>query len=282
MEIAFTWPQSGSIPSMGGFMNTFNKRFWGMAVFSVGMLMAVMASASPVPSGWVCNGSCGTDGADGVVTLPPNGSASYQWASTNGGTSGVGGLPTGALGGETNGSTLATNVFAANAGTNLNFYFNYVTSDGAGYADYGWAALFNSSNTLEALLFTARTAPSGSIVPGFGMPPVNATLLPPSVPIIGGAPAWSPLGSSSNACFDAGCGYTGWVNANYTIPTAGNYYLEIGVTNWSDSLFDTGLAMSGVTVGGKPIMTPEPAAFGMFGLGVLLIGLFAGLRRRVS
>ncbi|MGH8116167.1 MAG: hypothetical protein ACREPY_17030 [Rhodanobacteraceae bacterium] len=27
---------------------------------------------------------------------------------------------------------------------------------------------------------------------------------------------------------------------------------------------------------------PEPAGFGMFGLGVLLVGLFAGLRRRVS
>lgn len=269
-------------------MNTLNKRLCGMAVFSVGMLMAVMASANPIPSGWVCTGSsssCGTDGADGVVTLPPNGNTSYQWASTNGGSSGVGVLPTGALGTETNGSTLATTVFAANAGTSLNFYFNYVTSDGAGYADYGWAALFDSSNNLAALLFTARTAPSGSIVPGFGMPPVNATLLPPSVPIIGGAPAWSPLGSSSNTCFDDGCGYTGWVNANYTIATAGNYYLEIGVTNWDDEVYDTGLAMSGVTVGGKPIEppvgVPEPAALGMFGLGVLLIGLFAGLRRRV-
>jgi hypothetical protein len=32
-------------------------------------------------------------------------------------------------------------MFAATAGTALNFYFNYVTSDGAGFADYGWAEL---------------------------------------------------------------------------------------------------------------------------------------------
>lgn len=263
-------------------MNTFNKQLCGMAVFIAGVLMAVVASAGTIPSGWTCTGNCGTSGADGVVTLPPNALTSYQWASTNGGIGGVGGLPTGNLGSETNGTTLATSMFSATAGTDLNFYFNYVTSDGAGFADYAWAALFDSSNNLTALLFTARTVPSGSIVPGQGMPAVNATLTPASVPIIGGAPMWSPLGGSSNTCYDVGCGYTGWINANYTIATAGNYYLKIGVTNWLDTIFDSGLAMSGVTVGGKPIVTPEPTVLGMFGLGVILLGLFVGMRRRMG
>ena len=263
-------------------MNALNKQICGMVIFVAGALMAITANAAPIPSGWTCNGTCGTDGANGVVTLPPNGSPSYQWTSTDGGSSGVGVLPTGSLGSETNGSTLATSVFAANAGTNLNFYFNYVTSDGSGYADYGWAALFDSSNVLNAILFTARTAPSGSIVPGFGMPTVNAVLMPSSVPIINGAPVWSPLGGSSGACYATGCGYTGWVNANYTIATAGNYYLAVGVTNWSDTNFATGLAMSGVTVDGVPIGVPEPTELGMFGLGLLLIGLLFGLRRRMA
>lgn len=270
-------------------MNAANKRICEILVFSVGVLMAVMANAAAIPPGWTCNGgsvSCGTSGADGVVTLPPNGNSSYQWASTNGGLGGVGALPTGALGDETNGATLATSVFSADAGAALSFYFNFVTSDGSGFADYGWAALFDSSNTLSALLFTARTAPSGSIVPGFGMPPVNATLTPPSVPIIPGDSHWSPLGGDSGSCYngpDAGCGYTGWVNASYTIATAGNYYLAIGVTNWSDSQYQTGLAMSGVTVNGEPIInTPEPAALGVFALGLLMIGAVAGRRRRLG
>ncbi|GAA0244571.1 hypothetical protein GCM10009126_07810 [Rhodanobacter caeni] len=179
---------------------------------------------------------------------------------------------------------MATSIFAANAGTNLDFFFNFVTADGSNtWADYAWAALFNSSGTLESLLFTARTQGSGNIVPGVGMPPVNAVLTPASVTITGGAPIWSALGGSSGSCYAAGCGYTGWVNANYTIATAGNYYLQIGVTNWQDHGWDTGLAMSGVTVDGTPITdVPEPAELGMFGLGLLLIGALAGLRRRVA
>ena len=208
---------------------------------------------SPIPIGWTCAGNCGTDAADGVVTLSPTGNPAYEWVSTAGGVTGVGVLPNDAQGSETDGSTLSTPIFSATAGTPLNFYFNYVTSDGAFYADYAWAELYNSANVPVALLFTARTETSGSIIPGTALPQPMATLTPASVPIISGGPAWQPIAPYSGECFDAGCGYTGWVQANYVIPTTGNYYLKVGVVNWIDQLWDSGLAVDGVTIGGAPI-----------------------------
>ncbi len=239
----------------------------------------------PPPAGWTCVGNCGVDGADGSVTLSPAGSSSYEFVSTVNGPTGTGALPSGALGGETNGSTLRTPTFSATAGTLLSFYFNYVTSDGAGYADYAWAELFSATNTPFALLFTARTETSGSIVPGTGLPAPAATLIPASVPIIAGGPTWAPLDVYSGACYNVGCGYTGWVKSNYTIPAAGNYYLEVGVVNWSDTAYDSGLAVDGVTVGGVtvgagPATTPAPPALLLALFGVAAVMLFAFARRQ--
>jgi hypothetical protein len=230
-------------------------------------------------------GSAGTLGANGVVTLPPNGDLSYGWVSTFLGAPG-GGLPyivpgiNGGIG-NTNGSTLRSDPFSAGAGDDLQFYFNYVTTDGAGFADYGWARLLDASNNEVALLFTARTKPLGSIVPGFGMPAPAATLLPVAVPIIGGAPAWAPLGISTGTCFNTGCGYTGWVQANYAVLAAGTYSVEFGVANWGDIYYDSGLAFSGLTIAGTAVDTsvvPVPAAAWLFGSG--LLALAGGLRRR--
>jgi hypothetical protein len=224
-----------------------------------------------------------------VVTLSPFGTSTYDYISTNGSSAtavlpGIAPTP----GGETNGTVLSTPIFSASAGDALNFYFNYVTSDGSStYSDYAWAELFDSGNKPVALLFTARTEPSGSIVPGAALPTPVATLTPSSVPIIPGdgpgglqaGPEWTPLGIYSGTCFDVGCGYTGWVLSSYTIPTGGNYFLEFGATNWVDEKFDTGMAIDGVTVAGVPITptVPEPSTLLLFGSGLITL---AGVARR--
>jgi len=250
--------------------------------FALG-LSSVQVQATPIfdsgiPTGWDCTGSCGTAAANGVVSLAPDGGARYGWVSTNNGQSGVALEGVGGAGSAANGSVLRSNLFSASAAEILKFSFNFVTSDGAGYADYAWARLLDGSSNLVALLFTARTAPSGSIVPGFSMPTPTVTLDPTDVPIIAGGPDWSPLGSDSGQCFSGGCGYTGWINTSFALANSGNYQLEFGVTNWSDNSYQTGMAIDGITIGGRVITDPTtvsaPATFALFGLG------FAGLMLR--
>jgi hypothetical protein len=252
-----------------------------------------------IPAGWLCTGTCGTLGANGVVTLAPGGGTQYGFVTTEGGVDGANLPGVGGTGSPANGSKLLSTGFAANAGDALTFDFNYVTSDGAGFADYAWAQLLDASMNPVAILFTARTAPSGSIVPGFSMPAPAATLTPSSVPIIGSCTfsfggcattQWSPLGPSggnggSTDCFDVGCGFTNWILATYSIAAAGTYFLEFGVTNWNDTQFDSGLAFDGLALndapigggGGGPTVTPEPATLFLVGTG--LIGV-AGIARR--
>ena len=263
------------------------------ALSVVVMVCAVALSASAsLPAGWTCQGTCGTLGADGVVTLGPSGNP-YEYVTTNG--SSVTGLGLSVGGGtEKNGSLLTTSTFSASVGDPLNFYFNFVTSDGGTFADYAWVNLVNASTLSSLLLFTARTNQSGSAVPGFNMPPVapGVAINPSVVNVtpgggVQGGPTWSPLGSWSGFCFlgpGKGCGYTGWVGSSYTITATGNYFLTFGVVNWNDEEYDTGLAIDNVTVAGTPIpgqgAVPEPGSMTLLGTG--LIGLVGAVRRKLK
>ncbi len=237
---------------------------------------AAKVQAGPVPAGATCVGDCGTNGADGVVTLSPLGNSSYLYISTEGGVAGAGQIS--GIGG-TDGSQLTTPVFTATAGDQLKFYFNYVTSDGSGYADYGFAQLLDAGSNVAATLFTARTQPSGNTSPGFGLPANDSTLTPATSGIIGGGPTWSVLGSDSGSCYSAGCGYTGWIESTYTIAASGTYSLLFGVTNWSDTFYDTGMAIDGVTIAGNTIISavPEPMSLALFGAALMAFGT---MRRR--
>lgn len=215
-------------------------------LFKLSLLAAALAAAPAVRAD-TCIGNCDQSGPDGVVSAPPGGS-NYTWISTSGGQAGVGQIPS--VGG-TNGSELISDPFYAASGSVVQFNFNYITSDGSGFADYGWAELRGTTSSIY--LFTARTQPDGTIAPGFGLPGVNATLNPSAVPIRPGETTWAPLGGSSGSCFAAGCGQTGWVGSSYTVSQADTYQLVFGVTNWADTAFDSGMAFSGLLLDGLVI-----------------------------
>jgi hypothetical protein len=246
-------------------------------VLMAGLFVSLPSRAEALPIG--CIGTCGTLGADGSITAPP-GSSNYNYVSTAGAPL-FGGLNLGFN--ETNGSSLTSSVFTADGTEVLQFYFNFVTSDGAGYPEYAYAQLVPTAGD-AILLFTARTCETTpcDTVPGTSMPPLGAgvTLNPPSTPIIADATTWSPLGGSSGACWAVGCGNSGWIQMLYT-PDAGSYQLVFGVVNVNDQSYDSGMAIAGAQIGTTPIdptPVPEPASMALLGLG--LAGAGVKLRRR--
>ena len=277
-------------------------------------LAATLASAPAVwaqgfnaglPAGWTCAGNCGTLGANGDITLSGvTGSTAYGYVVTSDSTENgkllspfdsSGGFLGGGLGSETNGSRLRSGSFAATAGDALNFKFNYVSSDGTGnFIEYSWALVRNAGDlSVAALLFTGRTNPSGAPVPGFDLPPPSAGVnlnggLP--VSMIVNAPDWSPLAGHSGDCYGGlgqGCGFTGWINSDYTFASSGNYLLEFGVINWGDTAYDAGMAFDGITVAGVPIddvpgtpAIPEPETYALMLAGLAAVGFMTRRRRK--
>ncbi|MES2583320.1 MAG: NF038132 family protein [Pseudomonadota bacterium] len=259
-------------------MKIFPKLFVAAAVALLSQAASAQAFSGGLPAGWTGSGAFGTMAANGDVSLATGGGSQYGFVSTAGGVTGVSPFD---LDGNRNGSVLRSSVFSASAGDALDFDFNFVTSDGSGFSDYGWARLLNADMSQAALLFTARTIPSGNTVPGFGLPATTATVSPSS--IIAGAPVWGALGGSSGTCFDFGCGSTGWVSSTYSITASGNYILEFGVINWNDTQFDTGLAFDGITVDGTPISAvPEPESLALMLAGLGLVGATARRRQAKS
>ncbi|WP_338758466.1 NF038132 family protein [Massilia sp. METH4] len=234
-----------------------------------------------MPPGWQCTGNCGTAPEDGDITLAPGGGAQYGWVSTNGGAAGVRLPGIGVPGDSHSGSTLRSHLFTAQASDVLQFQFNYVTTDGGDFSDYAWVRLLHADGTQAALLATARTAPGGGAVPGFGMPAGAATLDPPYSNVEGITPTWSPLGGDSGECYVEPCGQTGWITADYAIAATGQYMLEFGVVNWVDPSADTGLAFDAISLDGVPLAPiPEPGRLGMLAAGVLVLELMRRWRRR--
>lgn len=253
-------------------------------------------AAQALPPGnlatWTCLGQCGASAADGDITLSPFVSPAYGYVTTAGST--VYGASPLVLGGnsrgiETNGSVITSGAFSAAAGDRFDMQFNYVSTDGKGFDDYAWARLVNAQDhSVVAWLFTARSSNSstGNIVPGdvlrrddfdpraviVNYDSFSFTSKTASDPI-----DWSPLGSSNGTCWRdnaAGCGYTGWLQSRHDFVQAGNYRVEVGVVNWGDEAYDSGLAFDVVGLTAVPV--PEPAAW----LLLLSGGLYAGLLRR--
>ena len=275
-------------------------------------LAAQQAFAAPVVlrsdlAGWACTGVWGSSAADGDITLSPLGNAQYGLLITSGSSAlGVSPLATDSNsrgdGTENNRSRVVSGAFHDNAGDQFDLRLNYIATDGKGFDDYAWARLPDASdNSLVAWLFTARGSNSstGNIVPG---DVVDKHDFDPDEVIVdyrdfdfhskttADPVNWSQLGSSNGTCWRdnaAGCGYTGWLHSQVSVASAGNYRVELGVVNWGDQAFDSGLAFNfaGLSVAAPPpvpVPEPEPAALQLtlLGLAALAVTMRRGKRRR--
>lgn len=260
-------------------MRTVRTILAATALLSISSAAAsAQAFNSGVPVGYTCAGVCGAAATpNGSIGAVPTGSTQVGFVTTAASTNYADPLGLGAS--SRNGSQLSSSSFAATPGDVLSFYFDYITSDGAGFADYAYVRLLGTSNTT---LFTARTTPSGNTVPGFGLAGIdpNVTLIPNATPIFTGTSF--PSGGISG-CYNAnGCGNTHWIAATYTVQTADTYTLQFGVNNWSDTGFNSALLFDFSQAEGQaPTVdisgTPEPASLVLLATGLLGV---AGVARR--
>jgi hypothetical protein len=251
-----------------------------------------------------CAGNCGAT-TGGVIGSSPTG-GNYGYISTENGTTAAGSLnlkdEVGSivpLGAQT-GSSLTSSSFSVNANDHLGISFTYVTSDGGGFSDYAWARLLGpggssvwlfeamsnnqGKNPLEADFLNTSKYPafSGSVV--FDGKNSTFNTIPDK-----SAVDWNPIGAGAT-CFLSGgngCGYGNWTTTSFTFSQAGNYQLQMGVRNWGDAIYQSGLAFDyqgygGVTSGaGVPSPVPEPSTYVLLSIALALFGPMA-LRRRAK
>ncbi len=269
-----------------------------LAATSLLLLAAPLAQALPVLpptdlASWACTGVCGSSAADGDIGLSPLASARYGYVSTSGSTAyhsaplQLDGNSRGS-GTEANGSRIVSGSFQAQPGDTLSLQLQYVSTDGKNYDDYAWARLVDAGDgSLVAWLFTAQSnnSSTGNIVPG---DVVDKEAFDPDTSIVdykhfafhsktSADPVdWSPLGLSNGSCWKdnaEGCGHTGWLEARHTLAAGGRLRLEIGVVNWGDEAYYSGLAFD---VQGLQAAAPVPEP----GSPLLLLAGLATLCRR--
>ena len=245
------------------------------------------AAEAALPSSladWSCTGHCGSSAAQGDVSLSPLANPLYGYVATSG-SDALGVSPVTITGGsrgsdhEENGSRWLSPAFTASAGDLLNMRFNYVSTDGKGFDDYGWARIVNAAdNSLVAWIFTAQSnnGSTGKIVPG---DVVDKSAFDPGQVIVNykdfvfntrndsNPIDWAPLGLSNGSCWrtDAeGCGFTGWLQSRHTFAGTGSFRVELGVVNYGDEAYDSGLAFD---FAGLAAPVPEPAPWALLLLG---------------
>lgn len=274
----------------------FNPRRWLAATCTALSLSGAGAvELAPPAAGATCIGVCGSLAATGDIGLSPAGSAQYGYVATAGsdalGTSPLTLDPNSRGGGtETNGSRWQSAAFSAQPGDALSVWFNFVSTDGKGYDDYAWARLVDAQDgQVVAWLFAAAATNSstGNVVPGDVLDRAD---FDPRERIVGyrdwefvsktadDPVDWAPLGFSNGACWKdnaPGCGYTGWMESRISFTQAVQVRLELGIVNWGDWAYDSGLAFD---YAGFSAAVPEPRPLALW-----LAGAGAGLllqRRR--
>lgn len=269
--------------------------FRALAAAALPLLAAAGALAAEVAPGGgagTCIGACGRAAATGDIGLSPATSPRYGFVTTAGSEA----LDTSPLlldgnsrgsGTETNGSRWTSDVFAAATGDTLSIWFDFVSTDGKGYDDYAWARLTDAvDGHVVAWLFAAAATNSstGKVVPGDVL---DRSDFDPDERIVdfdswefvsktADDPVdWAPLGFSNGTCWKdnaPGCGYTGWMQSRYTFGADAQVRVELGVVNWGDWAYDSGLAFD---YAGFASAVPEPGPLALW-----LCGAGVGLRLR--
>jgi len=176
--------------------------------------------------------------------------------------------------------------------TPISFYNDASAPSGTARFTVGCgSASGNCSGTLEALFSESPLTWSSSISQMLGGPS-NASPTAETT-FVNGLLGTSLTASSGNIAPSNSNPFNFQTDANYFLikvgggPTHQAYALLYNLGGGNLDLWFTATGQAGglshyITFGGGggPTPVPEPGALGMFGLGALLIGLFAGLRRR--